>query len=874
MAKKPNFEVALTFEVGKLPIKASFQKQSDGRQFLTGIVDLDGKGKLRDLVTDDLKAYTPDIEVEEVFCIIPNNFKGGTVFGAKLGMDFDLTDLPLVGEKIPESYTIGINDLSVVFSTDKLEISKNKVFAKGVNISTNLKLGNYDLPLAVSQGIADAPSSGAVSPSKKKPTKKSGNGVYWVDLNKSAGPITFQRLGFQYANESLWLLLDGSMSVAGFSLALDGLGVGSSLKEFSPKFTLRGLSIAYQKGAFAIMGGLLRTKRTAEDGTPVTTYDGIVLIKTAAFSLTALGSYAEFKGKASLFIYGLFLRPIGGPPFLFVTGISAGFGLNRGLNLPNVENTLDFPLVGVVMGTQDLTKDPFQLLQSLSKDIPPVSKQYFLCFGIKFTTFKLIDSFALLTVGFGKSYSLDILGISRLVVPPKVGNSSVLAQVEMAIRVSYDFEEQALKVKAVLTDNSYVLSRNCRLTGGFAFYSWFAGQHAGDFVYTLGGYHPSFKVPAHYPKVPRAGLSWQINGNLSVKGTMYYALCSSACMAGGSLEATWRSGNLSAWFILKADFIISWKPYFYEASFSVSIGVRYTLKVKLGFLGTIRKTFKFNLGVGVKVWGPEFAGYAKISLSIISFTIRFGNQQKPRLSALAWDDFKQSFLPPAEQMLTLNVKDGLLKTIPKEKSNDQQEHKVVNPKELSVALDTAIPVSKLALTNFPEPKSFGIGTMGKTNVDSELKIVITNDGVDVTSRFTIEGIEKNMPKALWQKADREGVYRKPTLDSDLITGLLGGISITPAPREKPEITQERDLTDFSYDVEAKAKAFDWTQELATKTSEQSIAASIASEDVAKQRIELLQVLGIDQEVKVTNLASGNDFSDAFLMNPTIVETSE
>ena len=44
--------------------------------------------------------------------------------------------------------------------------------------------------------------------------------------------------------------------------------------------------------------------------------------------------------------------------------------------------------------------------------------------------------------------------------------------------------------------DSYMLDPDCRLTGGFAFCVWFEPHDdAGDFVVTLGGYHPAFTVP-------------------------------------------------------------------------------------------------------------------------------------------------------------------------------------------------------------------------------------------------------------------------------------------------------------------------------------------------------------------------------------------
>jgi hypothetical protein len=93
-------------------------------------------------------------------------------------------------------------------------------------------------------------------------------------------------------------------------------------------------------------------------------------------------------------------------------------------------------------------------------------------------------------------------------------------------------------------------------------YFWFDGPHAGDFVITLGGYHPLFKKPAHYPTVPRLGFNWQVGSVLSLKGEMYFALCAHAIMAGGRLEASFKLGSLWTNFIAEAHFLISWKPYY------------------------------------------------------------------------------------------------------------------------------------------------------------------------------------------------------------------------------------------------------------------------------------------------------------------------
>ena len=62
---------------------------------------------------------------------------------------------------------------------------------------------------------------------------------------------------------------------------------------------------------------------------------------------------------------------------------------------------------------------------------------YWLAVGIKFTSFKIIDSFVLLIVSFGNRLRFDILGLSVLSLPPKLDNAiDPLVYVELAIKVS------------------------------------------------------------------------------------------------------------------------------------------------------------------------------------------------------------------------------------------------------------------------------------------------------------------------------------------------------------------------------------------------------------------------------------------------------
>src|SRR5207302_7369846 len=136
--------------------------------------------------------------------------------------------------------------------------------------------------------------------------------------------------------------------------------------------------------------------------------------------------------------------PIGGPSFFFVTGIAAGFGFNRTLVVPDVSVLSGFPLIQWATGggpsstpTPDVGSQVEQAM-TLLKDsgvIAPAIGEYWFALGVKFTSFELIDSFALLTVILGTEVEIDLLGLSSLSLPPK--DPSPIALAELALKASF-----------------------------------------------------------------------------------------------------------------------------------------------------------------------------------------------------------------------------------------------------------------------------------------------------------------------------------------------------------------------------------------------------------------------------------------------------
>src|SRR5260370_12360768 len=101
---------------------------------------------------------------------------------------------------------------------------------------------------------------------------------------------------------------------------------------------LQGLAVGFDSGPVSISGGLIKNP-----GPPIE-YDGMLSAVIAGRGFTVVGGYArpsDNQGSfTSLFIFVSLPIPLGGPPFLFVTGLGGGAGYNRVLIPPTDINQI------------------------------------------------------------------------------------------------------------------------------------------------------------------------------------------------------------------------------------------------------------------------------------------------------------------------------------------------------------------------------------------------------------------------------------------------------------------------------------------------------------------------------------------------------
>jgi large repetitive protein len=631
-----------------------------------------------------------------------------------------------------------------------------------------------------------------------------GDGPWFIPIQRGFGPVYVEQVGLGVSKSpdklrlaGVRVLVDGKVSLLGLNVEVDDLGLGATwptpaggdpiYSSTAWSISLAGLGVSAQTGGLSIAGGLRRLPGGPPD------YVGMFSLRFGVYALTAYGGYGvltDAEGEyTSLFIVGALNAPIGGPPAFFLTGIGGGVGINRRLLMPDdICDLAAYPLVRAFKA--DVAPTPLQTLDELRAKFPPQRGAFWFAAGVSFTSFALVDCIAVLGVEIAEGLAITLMGLARAALPSA---ALPLVQLELALLVRFSTRDGVLWMQGQLTDNSYLLSKDVRLTGGFAYVSWFKGDKAGEFVLTLGGYHPSFHRDG-YPVVPRLGFVWAIGKALVIKGESYFALTSEAIMLGVRFEARLTLGPLWAYLRLGADGIVFFDPFRYEVSAFAEVGAGITIDIDLGWFGHIRITIAFHLHADVVLIGPQFHGTATIDIGVTSATIAFGDDDAPEPLPLAWDAFAEKYLRPGGAPV-LSAVPGRGQVAPSPGGTDRpqtgaaDDPYLVKP-EFDLTVTTTVPYSLVALGqgapvgSASDPLAIGPMHVASVHPVFSVKLFRRNVAGDQIASLARSSLMSQVPKGIWgPQGDDRPVPKGETLTG--ATGMLLTSIIVPEPGLPP-----------------------------------------------------------------------------------------
>ncbi|KJK85506.1 hypothetical protein H633G_10654 [Metarhizium anisopliae BRIP 53284] len=655
-------------------------------------------------------------------------------------------------------------------------------------------------------------------------------GSSMAPYQKRNGLLSIKNIGLKYSTgdsgkESiLSIRLDASVTIGPVDFSLLGFSLGLNFaskpgdEPFSlqnlpkPKLGLEGLSAGFDRPPIEI-AGLLRYGNTKEREY----FAGALTVSYVPWRFQAAGYYGNTKGAdpfETIFLYCVLRGPLITLQFATIEGVCGGFGYNSSLTFPTARDVVKFPLIEG-KATEPGDKDgPLDILDHLlsTKWFFPKKGSFWVVAGLTVKAFEILLVQAVIVIQWNPYVELGIFGLAAASIPG--GKSKVkFANVELGISASLNFQTGVLKIEGELTPASFILDPNCHLTGGFGLYSWFDSKDKslrGDWVFTIGGYHPSYERPPQYPTPPRLGISWQFGGAISISGQAYFAITPKVCMGGGRLDVALSLNPLFAYFNAFVDFLINFKPFSFIAEGGLTIGVKFTLDLWLVCIN-------INIEIGARLYikGPPIQGRVHVDFWVFGFDIDFGAEDVEKSKGLPIEEFVEvvcqvhtsgasSLLEPAISAITdtdatdkleahvFAVEEGL---VPKEKIESTPSGKlwVVRAATFEFSVNCKFVIQEATVvTKSPKDTVVHESNLPGTGIDifakpmhatspitSHLTITIKPEKPTLSSLATEpiwninERLTKDVPLALWGEYDAASDPSDTKNPSALLKGTSG-----------------------------------------------------------------------------------------------------
>lgn len=419
-----------------------------------------------------------------------------------------------------------------------------------------------------------------------------------IPIQRTIGPLEIAALLVDVREKSFAVGLDLGFELGPIAVAAYELGLRIHYDDGAVEPFLHGLGLSMDTDVVKLAGFF-----AAFENNGVTDYVGGAVVSVAGyFELSAIGGYTQLPDDTtSLFIFASLVAPLGGPPWFFITGVAGGFGFNRSLPAPGL--LLDHPFLKVMRGEISVgTGNAAEDLKALSIHFAALKGQHWIAAGIQFTAFGFIYGKVVVAIGFGKKFSMQILGMASFGIEP-------ICYFEIGIEVTAD--EEKFMMRARLSPNSYVVHRDIfSLQGDFALCAWYKDPHKGDFLFSIGGYHPLFAKPEHYPELIRVGAKATVFNFVHLSVEVFFCCTPQALMAGARASLWAEFMGIEAGLDVYVDVLMKWDPFFLHARLGVHVW--------FVFFG------RHEVGVDLEIWTPEFGGIATIDLALVEFDIAFG----------------------------------------------------------------------------------------------------------------------------------------------------------------------------------------------------------------------------------------------------------
>jgi hypothetical protein len=523
---------------------------------------------------------------------------------------------------------------------------------------------------------------------------------------------------------------------------------------------LDGLSVAMTGSSLNVAGTLHRINVEEED-ISVTGFEGGVSVKLKKYQFVGFGSYKNVKSQqeefVSLMAYAMLNGPMVKTGLVELSGISGGFGFGSKLEIPSITDIHKFPL----LASPDV--DPMIMFERLrgtrdTKYMTETNGANWVAAGVTGTACELIDIKAVLTIPLDPSAGeMAIVGIASAQFPRDAEPGKALAAIKINFQGSIDISRGFMLFEGRIADGSFILFDDCVLSGGFAVGAWFGtSPQAGDWCITIGGWHPKFQAPSHYPSAPpRMRLQWSYGDTkyLTLDGQAYAAVTPDAIMAGLAVQVKFEKWSCGASFDFRTDLILWLHPLHYDVYFHVSASLWYEVDAWIA-----RKKLHISMGADLYISGPPFAGTVEFDVTVMVIKVKFGDH-RTKDDVLKFDEFLSVVLRNDNISHVFSLESGGI--VPRQAPTEAQTPDstwIVRGGSLAFSIASRMPTTRIEFTGakdhdrktgktiFARPMQLPATSAGlKANMD----VSVTNSRGSLVHDFTFDVTYEQLPKSLW-----------------------------------------------------------------------------------------------------------------------------
>ena len=594
--------------------------------------------------------------------------------------------------------------------------------------------------------------------------------------SKTVGPLMISSIGLKFetlaGDHILSIELDAAIKMGPFAGFVKGFSIGVKLIDLKTigdvAVSFTGLGLELNRPPVNLTGELLKVDRGFEGGVNITVEPYNFVAAGGYYNKVVDNTVDPPKPFKSMFIFAEVRGPIAELEVASLSGLTGGGGYNSQITLPTIDNVTTFPFLDPGSGKGN---DPLSILNGYLSGswFKPANGPAWIAGGLTIKAFQSLSITAVVVLDLSADVVFGIYADATADFPSDETNETELfARVDIGLLAVIEPAKGTFHAEGQLTPRSFILSKDCHLTGGFALCYWFANSgHEGDWVSTIGGYHSAFVPPPWYPVPPRLAISWKFDDTISIRGEAYFAITPKVCMGGGKLSLAYQSGSLSAHFDAYADFLVNYRPFSFIAGVGVNIDVQYTVDLEF-----VTHHFHVHLGANVELHGPPLAGVAHVDWSIISFDIHFGKSASTP-QKLDWDGFRALLrgIPAVNNddlkdqitgqgMHAVTATDGLLggNSDPSSvKPSTGIETLQINKAIFSFRFSTLFPITEIVFAAFAgstKPSGVLSTYMKPMQIDNTLTVSsILTITISPAAKFDVQWIYKQVPTALWEACE-------------------------------------------------------------------------------------------------------------------------